>query len=97
MSTVYVLYQISTLDCANVNDIEDNVCEKLKINGAVEILKVYRDVRLAIQDINNEALIQRDENWVYEVTGDNTNIVIATFYYCGEKQYSLVLKEMETI
>ncbi len=96
---VYVMYQISTQDSANINDIEDKVTKILDVNGAVEILGVYDDKDKALMILENEIHFQCDDDnnddWSFVRASNTIPNGIVTLYYCGEPQYSIVLKEME--
>lgn len=90
---VYVMYQLSTLDCANINDIEDDISSSLGINGTCEILNVFQSLDKAKVALNNEIKLQcyDDGEWTYKFLG--TNKFTVAFYYNKEVQYCIVIDE----
>lgn len=95
MKKVYVIYQVSIEDFANINDIDDITTSHLGINGTFEILKVCEDKTKALSLVDNEIKLQceNDDEWVYKKNEMEDNLSII-FYYCNEPQYAIVIKEM---
>ena len=77
---VYVMYQLSTLDCANINDIEDEIFSSLGINGTCEILNVFQSLDKAKVALNNEIKLQcyDDGEWTYKFLDTNKFTVAFT-------------------
>lgn len=100
MNKIYLLYQISTQDFANINDIESALTKNLEINGSFELIGAYNSEQKVLMALENEKKFQcnDDKNWTYDQANcfiDNG--VVVTFYYCDEPQYSLIVQEMEVV